>query len=310
MSDQTSTPSAPSTPAAAPSSAPAAATPDTSNAPAGQAPAAPGTEPKVAKKPPAFRKYKIGDQEVSLSDEDIARDYSKWKSADQKFREAAEARKSLESFYEALQKDPEKVLADPRLPVDRRKLAEKWMLEAVEAELKQSDPRDVKLTEMEQRLKDYEEKERHAAEEAKRAEHEQLVTQRKTEIAKVFEAAIAASPLTKHPESRAALLREMALYTRIAKERGENPSPEEIVDHIHNTRFHQMHTLANSMAGEELIEFLGQDVVQKIRQADLARLRAQRNPPAVHRTSNPVVPASKSAQTVDPTEVRMKLRGW
>ncbi|MHA4915586.1 hypothetical protein, partial [Enterococcus faecium] len=83
-------------------------------------------------------------------------------------REAAEARKSIEGFWEALQKDPEAVLNDPRLPLDRKKLAEKWLVKQIEEELNPPDPRDAKLTEAEKRIKEYEDREK-AEKEAKEA---------------------------------------------------------------------------------------------------------------------------------------------
>jgi hypothetical protein len=90
--------------------------------------------------------------------------------------------------------------------------------------------------------------------------------------------------LSQHPESAAAVLREMALYMRAAKERGEDVTPDEIVAHIHNTRFHQMYTLANQFEGEELIEFLGEEIVTRLRKADLARLRKGREQGQSHRS--------------------------
>ena len=89
--------------------------------------------------------------------------------------------------------------------------------------------------------------------------------------------------LSAHPESAAAVLREMALYMRAARERGEDVTPQELVEHVHNNRFHQFYTLAQQFEGDELIEFFGDEIVNRIRKADLARLKAKREPQATYK---------------------------
>lgn len=254
--------------------------------------------PEPKKKVPSYRKIKVGNEEVALSDEDIARDYSKWKAADQKFREASEGRKSIEAFMKALEEDPEAVLSDKRLPINRKKLAEKWLLEQIEAELNPTDPKDAKLSEAERRLKEYEDKEKAVAEAKAKEDYQRVLDQRKQVIGNTLAEAMKQTQLSAHPESAAAVLREMALYMRAAKERGEEVSPQELVEHVHNNRFHQMYTLAHQFEGDDLIEFLGEEIVNRIRKADLARLKAKREPQATHKndswgSSNDEKPAKK-----------------
>lgn len=242
--------------------------------------------PSPAKKAPTYRKFKVGNEEVSLSDEDIARDYGKWKASDQKFREASDARKSVDSFMKALEEDPESVLSDPRLPINKKKLAEKWLLEQIEAELNPADPRDSKLSEAEKRLKEYEDRDKEAEEAKTKTEHDAVREKRKQAIGDTLHTAMQATQLSKHPESAAAVLREMALYMRAAKERGEDPTPDELVAHVHNNRFHQMYTLAHEFEGEELVNFLGEEIVSRLRKHDLARLKAKREPQATHKNES------------------------
>lgn len=289
MSDEAATTSA--TPVE--SATPAAAEPTETSAVVVEKAATPDP---AKKKLPQLRKYKIGNEEVALSDEDIARDYSKWKGGDKALREAAEARKSIEGFWEALQKDPEAVLNDPRLPLDRKKLAEKWLVKQIEEELNPPDPRDAKLTEAEKRIKEYEDREKAEKEAKEAAEYEAAKEQRKLAISETLHKAMQSTQLSKHPESAAAVLREMAMYMRVAKERGEEVTPEQLVEHVHNTRFHQMYTLSHQFEGEELIEFLGEEIVNRIRRADLARIKAKREPQATHKDDD-WQPASKTKNT-------------
>ena len=227
-------------------------------------------------KKPNFRKYKIGNEEVSLSDEDIARDYSKWKGSDKAFREASDAKKATEAFMKALREDPEKILNDGRIPIDKRKLAEKWLMDEIEKEMNPPDPRDAKLSDAERRLKEYQDREEAEIKAKEEHEYETVKEQRKSEISKTLSQAMQATHLSKDPESAASVLREMAIYMRAARERGEDVTPDELVEHIHNQRFSQFYNLAHKFEGEELIEFLGEEIVNRIRKSDLARLRASR----------------------------------
>jgi hypothetical protein len=293
---------------AAPAAAPAAPAGDASDHDQPQGGEQPqGKEQAASKqKAPNFRKFKDGDEEFALSDEEIVRERKKWKGADAKFREAAEARKSVEQFMKALEEDPESVLSDPRLPIDRKKLAEKWLTQQIEAELNPPDPRDKKLTEAERKLKEYEEKE--AA--AKKAEEDQKVSAARQKsmqtIGETLREAGRLSHLSAHPESEAGLIREMAMYMRAAKERGEDVTPQQLVEHIHNTRFHQLYTLAHQFEGNDLIEFLGEEIVTRIRKADLARLRAGRDRGETHRqeVSQESPRSSRNAPRMDAIEAR------
>lgn len=237
-------------------------------------------KPQIPKpKKPVIKKYKIGDEEVSLSDDDIIKNYQKWKGSDKAFREAAEARKNVDRFYQDLQENPEKILNDPKIPIDKRKLAEKWLLESIEQEMNPTDPRDARMKALEDKISEYESKEKSKAEEEQERQYSESKEKRKGELSKVFSDAMSMTQLSKHPESAASTLREMALYMRICKERGEEVTAEDLVDHIHNSRFNQFYMLAQQFDGDELIEYLGEDIVKKIRKSDLARLRASRGVP-------------------------------
>jgi len=271
-----------------------------SDTPAAPAPAATpvvegGTVPTdapegaVAKpKLPTYRQIKIGDETISMTDADIARDYGKWRGADAKFREADTAKKQIEAFQQAFANDPDKVLSDPRISKETRaKLAEKWLVAQIEEELGGAvvaDPRDEKLSAAERKLKEFTDREEKAASDKEEEATQQRVQERVSSIRDTLKAAGERSPLAGDPASEAALLREMATYMRAAAEQGESVTADQLVEHVHNQRFQQFYALANQFDGPELIDFLGEAVVKKIRQADLAKLRAGRGEGVSQRT--------------------------
>ena len=250
------------------------------------------------------RMIKVGEETVS--EEELVKSYGKNKGADAKFREAAEARKSVDAFMEQLQADPMAVLNDKRIPLDRRKLAEEWLAQELEAELE--DPRDRKLREYEardqQELERAQQEEMTAKEQQEQAEFQKTVEKRKTEIQETLSKAMEATSLSKHPETAASTLREMALYMRAASEAGAEVSPEALVQHVEGKRFKEMYSVAQDLEGEDLISFLGDDVVKKIRKADLARLKGSTKPQPKQTSFASSEPKGKAKHSMTPWEAK------
>ena len=226
-----------------------------------------------AKSPPKM--IKVGDE--SVSEEDLIKNYSKRSAADAKFREAAEATKSVQAFMKKLQSDPMSVLSDSRINIDRRALAEQWLGADLENELKTDEQREHEDTQA--RLQEYETREETKKREEQEAqeseEYQKIVSSKKEEIQGILLAAMESSPLSQHPETSAATLREMAVFLRAAKESGTDVSPEEIANHVETRKYKEFYALTNHLQGDELVSFLGEDTVKKIRAFDLDRLRAK-----------------------------------
>jgi hypothetical protein len=267
-------------------------------------PSPPKAEPE--KPAPKLRKIKVGDVEETVDEDEVFRDVQKYRAADKKFREAAEMQKNLEHFMETLQKDPAAVLNDPRIPINRRELAEKWLLAEIEREM--ADPRDLKVQEYEQKLKEYQERERQEQEYAKRQEHEQRKELKRKEISEMFTKALESTPLGKAPEVAAEALRDMALYMRTARANGENPDPSEIAKHVETKYLKAMHSLAGSMEGDSLLDFLGPDLVKKVNKAYLSKHRAAQETPTQQFKNEEVVERKQAPKRLDPFSAREEVR--
>lgn len=233
----------------------------------------PKAEDKPEPKAPKMRKIKVGDTEEMVDEDEVFKDVQKYKAADKRFREAAEMQKQVEQFMQKLQDDPEAILNDSRVPLKRRELAEKWLLEDLEREM--ADPRDLKVQEYEQKLKSYEEREQQEKQAAEEHQHEQKKELKRRELSEAFTKALEATPLSKSPEVSAEALRDMALYLRAARAQGENPDPAELADHVNRKYYKAMHGVASNLDGGELLEFLGADIVKKINKAYLAKHKGQ-----------------------------------
>lgn len=258
---------------------------DVPETPAEPTPPKAPAEPK--RKPVKWLTVKVDGKEERVTEDELLKNYSKFKAADSRFQEASKAKQSVEAFMKALQEDPEKVLSDPNIPIDRNKLAEKWLYDKIQADLTPVDPNQAKIREYEEKLKKYQEKEEQEKLTVKEQEFQATVAKRKEELGNMFAEAMKQSSLSKNPETAAATLREMALYYRAAKAQGETPTPEELAAHVEQKYFKGMYELANTLEGEDLVKFLGDQIVKKIRSYDLNRLKSKSNPQQVVEAPTP-----------------------
>lgn len=264
-------------------------------------------EEKPKPKPPKMRKIKIDGKEEFVDEDSVWRDYQKYRAGEKRLSEAAKLRQETEEKLARIKEDPYSVLSE--LGLDPSELSEKWLRQKLEEEFTEIDPREKQMRELQKRLAEYESREKQAKEQEEMTAREKFVESRKEALSKTLAEAMESSVLAKNPETQAALLREMAMYMRAAKEQGEDVTPQELVEHIQSNRFKQYHTLANQFEGDELIEFLGKDVVNKIRKADLERLRGKRQSPAQSwKTEAPAPTQDRKSKFINPSDYRFALR--
>lgn len=317
MSDTANTPATSATPAATPTSPNLSvdawdtpAEPQEDPKPTPKAPPK-SEEPKPEPKPKRWLTAKVDGKEEKVDEDTLLREYQKAKAADKKFQEAAKIRQEYEEFQRKLRESPEELLNDPNLPIDRQKLAESWIMKQIEAEMPK-DPKELKIKEYEEKLKKYQEMEKQVQEEQARKEFDQVVAKKREEIGNLLSDAMKKSPLSKNPETAAATLREMALYYKAYKaETGETPNAEELAAHVEQKYYKGMYELANTLEGEDLVKFLGDTVVSKIRKYDLTRLKGGPKDTAPVPQATPAdknVPNNTPRRTETPMEARERAR--
>jgi len=251
-------------------------------------------------------KAKVNGKEVEVYEDDVLRDYQKYSSADEKLREAAQKRKDIDAFYSQLERDPESILNDPRLPINKQELAMKWLTEQINEEIKYTDPRDKEMDDIKRQLAEYQNRDKQVEETQKQAEHRQLVESRREAIGNTLSEAMALSPLSKNPEVAAATLREMALHMRLCKDAGYDISPQELAQHVEKKNLQSYQGVAGRLEGDELISFLGEDIVQKIRRADLSRIKKSREVAPPQTASSWESRKDQVRELFDPSELRSR----
>jgi hypothetical protein len=281
MSDSIAAPSAPAAASSAPSTP--AATPAPSEA-AASSTSTPSTP--AAPVAPSKRQYKlkVDGQEVveELSDDEIPLRLQKAKAADKRFQEAADLQKKLQEAMERFIADPFEASEDPVFKergLNMWELAEKKLAEKYRAEmLKAQDPKEFERVEREQALTKREQEIQKWQQEQK-AQQQQAVEQHVAqETFNTFNSAIEKHGLPRDGETLA-MMADIALLNL-------DHGIELTVDQLAQATKERLDGFSKkaksqfeTMDGDALINELGPAVVEKVRNALLAKARAQRGQP-------------------------------
>lgn len=273
--------------------------------------AAPAGETAAEKR---IRKLKVAGQEREWdlsNEEETLRAIAKGLGADEVFRKTARDREEFENALKIIQGggDPKKIDAALRkVGIDPEKFAEQLVWEKIQREQREAewakDPAAKKRWEDEQELIA-----RRAADEAAR---EAGLTQKQRDdqarfesgYAKKIEAALDLGKIPKTPEAVARMADELM----IAVENGLDLSAEEIVAKVRDDYAGEISTICNGMDGDQLIQFLGAANLEKIRKADLARLKNPQGNPFPVRSQQKQAADRKDAPTQ--REARMSGSQW
>jgi len=264
-------------------------------------PAAPKV-PTAAEKRRYALKVDGQDIEEELSDDEIRVRLQKAHAVDKRFAEVANQRKQIEAALSQLKNDPAKALKEIA-GLDLDEWAEKRILERYQEAMLPEAEREK--AEMQKKLADYErqfEEQKTAAETAKQQAYEQQVFE-KTE--QEFIQAVETLGYDKG-FSRTVLVPMMAEIAESALDYGVELTPSQMAAEA-NKRLETIHRRqVQGLKGEQLLRYLGDDVVTE---AIRAKLAATRGPSAA--PSTPPPPARKPVteaprKPMTPQEWRMK----
>jgi hypothetical protein len=245
--------------------------------------------PAEATTPPEPRKYKVkvNGAETDVDEQELILGYQTRKAADEKFREAAAARKQAEEFV-AMMKNGQFFEVAKKLGLDPRALSEKYLMEILEEE--SLDPKDRELKELKKQLAKTKEAEEAAQREKEEGERAALTERYTEEYTKQIVEALSSSglPKTEHTVKR------MAFYMHQGLQRGMDLSAQEVVELVRQDYLTEQQALYSSLDGDNLVKLLGEDTAKKIRQYDLAKLKGGPKlvPPAREPSTPKVVPKS------------------
>lgn len=217
----------------------------------------------------AVRKYKVKvdgvDQEVDEAE--LLRGYSHQKAANKKLQEGLAARKQAEQFLSMMKDKSTLFDTIQKLGHDPRALAEEYLAQLLQDEM--MDPREKELRDARKKLQSFEDIERKQKEEIARRHHEEMKKKYAAEYNLQFTKALQETGL---PATKP-MVAEMAKYISRAAKTGYEITPSEAAKLVlEDVKQAQMRLIGDSDA-ETLLKLLGDDVANKIRQADVARLK-------------------------------------
>jgi hypothetical protein len=244
---------------------------------------------------PEIKKYKLklGEQEEEIPEAELAELVKAGRNANLTQKEAQE----LKSLLQQLKENPRKMLADPKLGVDLYKLAEETLLEKIQQDM--LTPEQKKLQEYEKRFKEIEEKEKSEKEKKEQETLAQAESYWADQYDKMFDEALTSSGLRKTPKT----IKRMAEIAALKLERHQEFDAKLLAEAVREDYLAELKDLLGSSDEDALLTLLEDDISNKIRKADLKRLKSTPSAGSVT-----LVPRSKSVPK--PEAKSMTAQEW
>jgi hypothetical protein len=234
---------------------------------------------KEEKKEAERRKYKLNvngrESEREFTDEEIQRRLQTWEAIDEKSKKASEIESQMKNFVQALKSDPLAVLEKLGLGDKLDELSEKRLTTKVKNELMSPEERELaELREFrrqsEERQKAQEEEGRTKAEQAQFEEHRSRATKYYDE--KITEV-LNQSDLPRTPFT----IKRIAevLYSALSK--GYELDINTAVDMVRDGYMSDIQSMFGDVPPEKMLKILGPELAKKIRQHDIAQLKARKS---------------------------------
>lgn len=219
---------------------------------------------------PKIYKVKVDGQELEVSETDLLKDYQLKQASNKRMQEASQLKKEYNEIMGLFEKNPKEALKkiekskNPKL----REAVEDYLLEYIKME--QMDPRERALMEKDAKLREYEEKERAREEEQRQAEQARLDSETEQRMSNEVVAALEKSNLP----ATAFTVQKVAFKMLAALENDMDMTVDEAVQSVEEDELGGYKSALSKLEGERLLQILGDEVAEKIRKADLGRLKS------------------------------------
>lgn len=241
-------------------------------------------------------KYNGKDEKISLPFE-IPEEHADYmrrhlqmsKMGQSKAQEAAAWERDTMAFINELKTDPRKVLSNPNLGVDLKKIA----AEILEEELAnaQKSPEELEREEYKRKLKEYEEKEKAADERLKEMERQQKIEQAYQQYDMAMSDAMERYDIPKTPLA----LYEMAHLMSLEIKRGFEPDMDVIAQLVEEKMTGGYGEHLKKLSPEKLKKLLGEEIFENERQARVAKIK--KTPVSAKNAAQDVAKVEKKEET-------------
>ena len=238
------------------------------------------------------------EEELDLNDrEAVTKKLQMAHAANEKMRESAEMKRAAEEFITMLKTDPRRVLTDPNIGVDLKKLAQEILEEEIANA--QKSPEQLEKEKLQKELQSL--KEKYEKEEQTRVakERERLQKEHEVNIQNNIESALKTSDLPKTPYT----VRKMAEMMMIALQNNVDLSPNDIVPLIRKQMQSDIKELFGAASDDVIEELVGKDRLSSIRKKKVAAVKQ------AAQTANQVKQTSQAPKEESP-KPKKTIKDW
>jgi len=231
-------------------------------------------ETKKEESPPRKLKLTIDGEEVEHDESEVIRLAQIAKASQNREHLATKTAKQAAAFVKALKEDPESVLSHKSLGLDLEVLAEKILWKRLQESLKTPEDKAREAQEKEhstqkEELDRYRKRDQDAEAEAKAGRIETLKEQYRQDWTQKFSAALDSVSIPRDDWT----LNRMAQYMRAGLKSNPGIQPKDVA-HLVEADWHRTQkTTLTSLDGDELMKYLGEEVAEKVRKAQLKKFQ-------------------------------------
>lgn len=208
------------------------------------------------------------DFEIDLNnEEELKKHLQMSKASAKRMSESAELRKSAEQFIEMLRTNPRKVLSDPNIGVDMKKMVQEYLDEEIERSSKS--PEQLEKEKLQAELETLREKYKKDEEDRKSNEFKRLQAEQEEKIQTNIEAALNSGNLPKSPYT----VKKMAEMMMLALENNIDLEPKDLVPLLKKQMNSDIKDLFSASSDDVLEELVGKDNISRLRKRTIAKVK-------------------------------------
>ena len=184
-----------------------------------------------------------------------------------KSQENAQMQRQIESFFETLKTNPRKILSDPNIGVDLRKLA----AEVIEEEIanSQKSPEQLEKEAIERELKELKDKYEQEKNQAREREFERLQNVALEQYQTQIDMALQGSSLPKSPY----VVKKIADYLLLGVQQGMDVQVKDVLPLVEEEIQNDIKSMFDVMPEEVVQKFIGKEKLTSLRKKSVARAK-------------------------------------
>lgn len=253
-----------------------------------------------------IRKFKLKvdgkdyEEELDLDNEqEVIKQLQFAKVSQKRMAEKAELEKTVNQFFEELKKNPRKVLSNPDMGIDLKKIA----IEMIEEEIANStkSPEQLEKEKLQTELKNLKDEREKEKETSKKRELERLQAQEYERFDNQISTAIDKSTLPK----TAGVVRKVADYMLIGLQAGYDITPDDVMSIVEAEYKEDLSEMFRTMPEDAIEALIGKDVFKKVRKKNLEKLKTDA-PQVTAKTATQDLGQGKQIKKEEPKKVHMK----